>query len=55
MVSRQNDVQLDHVFILMTNVFSTLGTPAEPNGMFECKAIVTNGAINSHKKITNEM
>ena len=55
MVSRQNDVQLDHVFILMTNVFSTLGTPEETNGMFQCKAIFANDTINSHNKITDKM
>jgi len=55
MVSCQNDTQLAHVFILMTKLFSTLGTPAEPNGMFECKAIFANSAIKSHKNITDQM
>jgi len=55
MVSCQNDTQLGHVFILMTKLFSTLGTPEEPNGMFECKAIFANSTIKFHKNITDKM
>ena len=55
MVSYLNETQLGHVFILMTKLFSTLGKPEEPNGMFECKAIFATSAIKNHKDITEKM